>query len=164
QCDDDSCSRTRILAQQTESEEQISPQRVHYEFPASRADDFLRNFESALLKSDRAKSFLVAQAILHLFGGCHLQLSPHFLFQSPLLICSIRTEMPYPCVGSRAKVFRMSMSSVPWTRSLGLSDIRRSPWLPGGAYASHTGCQEENHKERHQSWRTQEFTCAAPEE
>src|SRR6267154_6543242 len=65
--------------------------------------------------------------------------------KTPLLICSIRTEIPYPCIGSSANVFRMSMSRVPWTRSLGLSGIKpSSPWLPGGAYASHTGCQEEN--------------------
>src|SRR6266550_896663 len=66
--------------------------------------------------------------------------------KTPLLICSIRTEIPYPCVGSSANVFRMSISSVPWTRSLGLSDIRRSPWLPGGEYSSHTGCQEKSHE------------------
>src|SRR6267154_520870 len=40
--------------------------------------------------------------------------------KTPLLICSIRTEIPYPCIGSSANVFRMSISSVPWTRSLGL--------------------------------------------
>src|SRR6266480_5424986 len=65
--------------------------------------------------------------------------------KTPLLICSIRTEIPYPCIGSSANVFRMSMSRVPWTRSLGLSGIKpsSSPWLPRGAYTSHTGCQEE---------------------
>jgi hypothetical protein len=31
--------------------------------------------------------------------------------------------IPYPCVGWSASVFRMSMSRVPWTRSLGLSVI-----------------------------------------
>src|SRR5712691_6355849 len=48
---------------------------------------------------------------------------PAFRRKTPLLICSIRTEIPYPCVGSSANVFRMSISSVPWTRSLGLSAI-----------------------------------------
>src|SRR5271155_231810 len=47
--------------------------------------------------------------------------------KTPLLICSIRTEIPYPWVGSRANVFRMSISSVPWTRSLGFSGIE-SPY------------------------------------
>src|SRR6266699_6905553 len=69
---------------------------------------------------------------------------PAFRRKTPLLICSIRTEIPYPCIGSSANVFRMSMSRVPWTRSLGLSGIKpSSPWLPRGAYTSHTGCQEE---------------------
>src|SRR5205823_2068066 len=47
--------------------------------------------------------------------------------KTPLLICSIRTEIPYPCMGSSANVFRMSISSVPWTRSLGLSGINLLP-------------------------------------
>src|SRR5689334_22118037 len=55
--------------------------------------------------------------------------------KTPLLICSIRTEIPYPCVGSSANVFRMSISSVPWTRSLGLSDIKI---LPPGYQEEHT--------------------------
>src|ERR1700739_4748406 len=65
--------------------------------------------------------------------------------KTPLLICSMRTDIPYPWVGSRANVFRMSISSVPWTRSLGFSGmeslyplatrgrIRFSPWLSRGA-------------------------------
>src|SRR5256885_1034560 len=90
---------------------------------------------------------------------------PAFRRKTPLLICSIRTEIPYPCIGSSANVFRMSISSVPWTRSLGLSGINL---LPLGyqevAYASHTGCQEESHKERHRSWRTTAATvCTASE-
>src|SRR6266550_991628 len=52
---------------------------------------------------------------------------PAFRRKTPLLICSIRTEIPYPCIGSSANVFRMSMSSVPWTRSLGLSGINLVP-------------------------------------
>lgn len=44
--------------------------------------------------------------------------------KTPLLICSIRTEIPYPWVGSSASVFRMSISRVPWTRSLGFSGIK----------------------------------------
>src|ERR1700674_2569760 len=52
---------------------------------------------------------------------------PAFRRKTPLLICSIRTEIPYPCIGSRANVFRMSISSVPWTRSLGLSGINPLP-------------------------------------
>src|SRR5258706_16074693 len=52
---------------------------------------------------------------------------PAFRRKTPLLICSIRTEIPYPCVGSSADVFRMSISSVPWTRSLGLSGINLLP-------------------------------------
>src|SRR5260221_6559139 len=52
---------------------------------------------------------------------------PAFRRKTPLLICSIRTEIPYPCIGSSANVFRMSISSVPWTRSLGLSGINLIP-------------------------------------
>src|SRR6266480_3957781 len=52
---------------------------------------------------------------------------PAFRRKTPLLICSIRTEIPYPCIGSSANVFRMSISSVPWTRSLGLSGINLLP-------------------------------------
>src|SRR5260221_7712396 len=59
---------------------------------------------------------------------------PAFRRKTPLLICSIRTEIPYPCIGSNANVFRMSISSVPWTRSLGLSGINLLP----------LGYQEEN--------------------
>src|SRR5260370_38588186 len=59
---------------------------------------------------------------------------PAFRRKTPLLICSIRTEIPYPCVGSSANVFRMSISSVPWTRSLGLSGIN----LPLGYQEEHT--------------------------
>src|SRR6266403_651787 len=55
--------------------------------------------------------------------------------KTPLLICSIRTEIPYPCIGSRANVLRMSISSVPWTRSLGLSGINL---LPLGYQEEHT--------------------------
>src|SRR5260370_11528944 len=55
--------------------------------------------------------------------------------KTPLLVCSMRTEIPYPCIGSRASVFRMSISSVPWTRSLGLSCIRI---LPPGYQEEHT--------------------------
>src|SRR4029077_12316034 len=47
--------------------------------------------------------------------------------KTPLLICSIRTEIPYPWVGSSPNVFRMSISNVPWTRSLGFSGIE-SPY------------------------------------
>src|SRR5712675_2701944 len=59
---------------------------------------------------------------------------PAFRRKTPLLICSIRTEIPYPWIGSSANVFRMSISSVPWTRSLGLSGINVLP----------LGCQEEH--------------------
>src|SRR5580693_1524458 len=59
---------------------------------------------------------------------------PAFRRKTPSLTCSIRTEIPYPCIGSRANVFRMSISSVPWTRSLGLSAIKVLP----------LGKQEEN--------------------
>src|SRR5881275_252249 len=52
---------------------------------------------------------------------------PAFRPKTPLLICSIRTEIPYPCMGSSANVFRMSISSVPWPRSLGLSGINLLP-------------------------------------
>src|ERR1700746_1282767 len=52
---------------------------------------------------------------------------PAFRRKTPLLICSIRTEIPYPCIGSNANVFRMSISRVPWTRSLGLSAIKALP-------------------------------------
>src|SRR5437762_13819046 len=47
--------------------------------------------------------------------------------KTPWLICSRRTAIPYPCMGSRAKVFRMSISRVPWMRSLGLSDMNAFP-------------------------------------
>src|SRR5258708_7750871 len=60
---------------------------------------------------------------------------PAFRRKTPLLICSIRTEIPYPCIGSSANVFRMSISSVPWTRSLGLSGINL---LPPGYQEEHT--------------------------
>src|SRR6266436_7260407 len=60
---------------------------------------------------------------------------PAFRRKTPLLICSIRTEIPYPCIGSSANVFRMSISSVPWTRSLGLSGISL---LPLGSQEEHT--------------------------
>src|SRR5215469_3919398 len=60
---------------------------------------------------------------------------PAFRRKTPLLICSMRTEIPYPCVGSRANVFRMSISRVPWTRSLGLSAINV---LPLGYQEEHT--------------------------
>src|SRR6267378_1957389 len=79
--------------------------------------------------------------------------------KTPLLTCSIRTEIPYPWVGSSANVFRMSISNVPWTRSLGFSGIKSLyPWLPRGAYASPTGCQEEKtpklmRKRPENSWR-----------
>src|SRR5205823_13368562 len=43
--------------------------------------------------------------------------------KTPWLICSRRTAIPYPCMGSSASVFRMSMSRVPWTRSPDLSPI-----------------------------------------
>src|ERR1700675_4284432 len=84
---------------------------------------------------------------------------PAFRRKTPLLICSIRTEIPYPCIGSSANVFRMSMFRVPWTRSLGLSCIKPCPpWLPRGEYASSTGCQEEKtpkfmRKRPENSWR-----------
>src|SRR5262249_43804463 len=54
--------------------------------------------------------------------------------KTPLLICSMRIEIPNPCVGSRANVFRMSISRVLWIRSLGLSAINVLP----------LGCQEEH--------------------
>src|SRR6476660_2450166 len=56
--------------------------------------------------------------------------------KTPLLICSIRTEIPYPCIGSRAKVFRMSISRVPWMRSLGFSGIKSLD--PPGYQEEHT--------------------------
>src|SRR6266516_991128 len=65
--------------------------------------------------------------------------------KTPLLICSIRTEIPYPCIGSRASVLRMSMSSVPWTRSLGLSAMGRiPPEVQEEGYISPTDCQGES--------------------
>src|SRR6267378_1071249 len=60
---------------------------------------------------------------------------PAFRRKTPLLICSIRTEIPYPWIGSSANVFRMSISSVPWTRSLGLSGINL---IPLGYQEEHT--------------------------
>src|SRR6266513_1128409 len=84
---------------------------------------------------------------------------PAFRRKTPLLICSIRTEIPYPCIGSSANVFRMSISSVPWTRSLGLSGINLLPLgYQEETYASSTGCQEEKtpkfmRKRPENSWR-----------
>src|SRR5437660_12832211 len=64
--------------------------------------------------------------------------------KTPLLICSSRTAIPYPCMGSSASVFRMSMSRVPWTSSLDLSAIGTlPPEGQGEAYASPLACQEE---------------------
>ena len=64
--------------------------------------------------------------------------------KTPLLFCFIRTEIPYPCIGSSASVFRMSTSRVPWTRSVCFSGIKSLyPWLPRGAYTSHPDCQED---------------------
>src|SRR6516164_462038 len=65
--------------------------------------------------------------------------------KTPLLICSMRTEIPYPCIGSKARVFRTSMSKVPCITSVVLSGIKvlSSYWHPSGAYACPTGCQEE---------------------
>ena len=60
---------------------------------------------------------------------------------------------------ARSGQFRMSISSVPWTRSLGLSGIKpSSPWVPRGTYASSPGCQEEKtpkfmRKRPENSWR-----------
>src|SRR5690242_3331242 len=69
---------------------------------------------------------------------------PAFRRKTPLLICSIRTEIPYPCIGSSASVLRTSISSVPWTRSLGLSGIKMPPsGCQEEHYASPTGCQGE---------------------
>jgi hypothetical protein len=56
--------------------------------------------------------------------------------KTPLLICSIRTEIPYPCIGSRANVFRMSISRVPWMRSLAFSGIKS--FDPPGYQEEHT--------------------------
>src|SRR5215469_5628009 len=36
----------------------------------------------------------------------------------------MRTDIPYPCIDSSARVFRTSMSKVPSTRSLDLSPIK----------------------------------------
>src|SRR5215469_1006672 len=64
--------------------------------------------------------------------------------KTPLLICSMRTDIPYPCIGSSARVFRTSMSKVPCITSVALSGIKvlSSYWHPSGAYACPTGCQE----------------------
>src|SRR6516162_8786300 len=65
--------------------------------------------------------------------------------KTPFLICSMRTEIPYPCIGSKARVFRTSMPKVPCITSVALSGIKvlSSYWHPSGAYACPTGCQEE---------------------
>src|ERR1700694_462227 len=39
----------------------------------------------------------------------------------------MRRAMPYPCMGWSSSVFRMSMSSVPWTSPLGLSPMKDAP-------------------------------------
>src|SRR6266480_2107567 len=86
---------------------------------------------------------------------------PAFRRKTPLLICSIRTEIPYPCIGSSANVFRMSISSVPWTRSLGLSGINLIPLgYQEEHYASHTGCQGERRLALPQYFgRSREYSC-----
>jgi len=86
------------------------------------------------------------ESVLHAAGAGKVTKSePALTRKTPLLSCSIRIEIPYPCVGSSARVFRMSMSRVPWTRSLDLSAI--DAFLLE-EYTSPTDCQEE---ERHDS-------------
>ena len=54
---------------------------------------------------------------------------PALIRKVPLLICSSRTAIPYPCIGSRASVLRMSILNVPCTTSLGLSVTHAPPAL-----------------------------------
>src|SRR5205814_5962243 len=74
------------------------------------------------------------------------------------LICSIRTEIPYPCIGSSANVFfehiERALDEITWL----VWHKPSSPWLPRGTYASSTGCQEEKtpkfmRKRPENSWR-----------
>jgi hypothetical protein len=58
------------------SEAQILPQGPDKRFPASRTDDFLRNFEASSLQTHRSKRILAAHSLLHLFFCCHLQEVP----------------------------------------------------------------------------------------
>ena len=43
---------------------------------------------------------------------------PGFTLKTPFEICSMRRAMPKPCIGSRLSVLRISISSVPWMRSV----------------------------------------------
>src|ERR1700686_5519120 len=53
---------------------------------------------------------------------------PGFTWNTPLLICSMRIAIPYPCIGCSSSVFKISMSSVPCTNPLALSVINiRAP-------------------------------------
>src|SRR5207253_9167164 len=64
--------------------------------------------------------------------------------KTPLLICSSRTAIPYPRMGSSASVFRMSMSRVPSDEITRLVCHRRiPPEVQEEEYASPTDCQEE---------------------
>src|ERR1700689_3599402 len=52
---------------------------------------------------------------------------PGFTRNTPALICSIRSAIPYPCIGSSASVLRTSISSVPCTRSRDSSPMNSPP-------------------------------------
>ena len=72
------------LAEHADGEAQILQASFHKRFPACRADDFLRNFETATLQAHGANGFPTAHALLHLFFGCHLLVGAELLIQLPV--------------------------------------------------------------------------------
>jgi hypothetical protein len=52
--------------------------RVHYGLPATRADDFFRDFEIASLQAHGTKRIPAAHALLHLFVGGHFEVFAQF--------------------------------------------------------------------------------------
>ena len=74
ECEDGHGGKARRLSEHADSEEQISPQRVHQGFPAARTHNFLRNFETAAFQANGANGILAAHPLLHLFRRFHLQI------------------------------------------------------------------------------------------
>src|SRR6266576_2136403 len=62
-------SEAGILAEHSCAKAQVLPTRRQKRFPAGRADDFLRNFETPPLQAHGAKRILAAHPLLYLFFG-----------------------------------------------------------------------------------------------